>query len=63
MILRLSNIVAKKFNDERLAKFPFRDLDEAFNYFAGKKGLVIILDEFPYMVSSDPVLPSIMQDY
>ena len=63
MVLRLSNIVAKKFNDERLAKFPFRDLDEAFHYFAGKKGLVIILDEFPYMVSSDPALPSIMQDY
>ena len=63
MVLRLSNIVAEKFNDERLAKFPFRDLDEAFNYFAGKKGLVIILDEFPYMVSSDPSLPSIMQDY
>jgi AAA+ ATPase superfamily predicted ATPase len=63
MVLRLSNIVAEKFNDERIAKFPFRDLDEAFNYFAGKKGLVIILDEFPYMVSSDPSLPSIMQDY
>ena len=63
MVLRLSNIVAEKFNDERLAKFPFRDLDEAFHYFAGKKGLVIILDEFPYMVSSNPALPSIMQDY
>ena len=63
MVLRLSKIVAEKLNDKRLAKFPFRDIDEAFHYFAEKTDLVIILDEFPYMVSSEPALPSIMQDY
>ena len=63
MVLRLSKIVAEKLNDKRLAKFPFRDIDEAFHYFAEKPDLVIILDEFPYMVSSEPALPSIMQDY
>jgi AAA+ ATPase superfamily predicted ATPase len=63
MVLRLSKIVAEKFDDKRLAKFPFRDFNEAFHYFSGKKGIVIIVDEFPYMVSSEPALPSIMQDY
>jgi hypothetical protein len=63
MVLRLSKIVAEKFDDKRLAKFPFRDFDEAFHYFSEKKGIVIIFGEFPYMVSSEPALPSIMQDY
>jgi AAA+ ATPase superfamily predicted ATPase len=63
MLVRLSSIVADKFNDEKLMRFPFKNLDEVFYYFTQKKDAILIFDEFPYMVSSEPALPSIMQGF
>lgn len=63
MLARLSSISAEKFKDERLARFPFRNLDEVFYYYSEKKDAVIIFDEFPYMASSEPSLLSVMQGF
>lgn len=63
MLARLSSIVADKYNDEKLIRFPFKNLDEAFYYFAQKRNAVLIFDEFPYMASSEPALLSVMQGF
>ncbi|AKB18355.1 MULTISPECIES: ATP-binding protein [unclassified Methanosarcina] len=63
MLDRLSSITAKKLRDERLARFPFRSVDEAFHYFSEKQELVLILDEFPYMASTESSISSVLQDY
>lgn len=63
MLERLSAITAEKLEDERLSRFPFRNVDEAFHYFADRKDLVLILDEFPYMASTESSISSVLQDY
>ena len=63
LLVRLSSIIADKYNDEKLMRFPFKDLDEAFYYFSQKKDAVLIFDEFPYMASSEPALLSVMQGF
>jgi AAA+ ATPase superfamily predicted ATPase len=63
MLARLSAICAERFQDERLRRFPFKNLDEVFYYFFEVKKAVLILDEFPYMAVSDPRLPSVMQEF
>jgi len=63
MLDRLSSITAEKLGDERLARFPFRSVDEAFHYFSEKQELVLILDEFPYMASTESSISSVLQDY
>lgn len=63
MLARLSVIAAEKFQDERLIRFPFKNLDEAFYYFSERKKVVLIFDEFPYMASSEPKLLSVMQGF
>jgi len=63
MLERFSSITAEKLGDERLARFPFRSVDEAFHYFSEKQELVLILDEFPYMASTESSISSVLQDY
>lgn len=63
MLARLSSIVAEKYDDERLRRFPFKNLDEAFYYFSERKDALLIFDEFPYMASSEPGLLSVMQGF
>jgi AAA+ ATPase superfamily predicted ATPase len=63
MLERLSSITAEKLGDERLARFPFRSVDEAFHYFSEKQDLVLILDEFPYMANTESSISSVLQDY
>lgn len=63
MLERLSSITAEKLGDERLARFPFRSVDEAFHYFSEKQELVLILDEFPYMINTESSISSVLQDY
>jgi AAA+ ATPase superfamily predicted ATPase len=63
MLARLSAITAEGFQDEKLRRFPFKNLDEAFYYFSERKKAVLIFDEFPYMAVSDPKLPSVMQGF
>lgn len=63
MLRRFSQLIADKLYDRRLARFPFRSLDEMFYYIDGRKNVILVLDEFPFMVSSEPGLLSIIQDY
>ncbi len=62
MIVRLSRIISEKMNDERVSRFPFRNMEEALEYIA-ERNLIVAFDEFPYMVATDPSLPSILQDH
>jgi len=63
MLERLSSIVAEKYADEKLRRFPFKSLDEVFYYFSERKDAILIFDEFPYMASSEPGLLSVMQGF
>lgn len=63
LLRRLSHQFAVSLDDERLLRFPFRDLDEMFTYVRERHDLVLILDEFPFMVSSEPAFLSVLQDY
>ena len=63
LLNRLSREMGERLGDERLARFPFRSLDEAFYYVRERERLTLILDEFPYMVASEPGLLSILQDH
>ncbi|MHA1594792.1 MAG: ATP-binding protein [Candidatus Baldrarchaeia archaeon] len=63
---RFSSILARYFGDKFLEKSPFTNWDGLFEYLASKaenQRVVVIFDEFPYMVSSCPKLPSILQDF
>lgn len=54
------------FGDELLKKNPFSDWDSFFLYIerqAAGKRIVIAIDEFPYLVTGDSSLPSIIQDH
>jgi AAA+ ATPase superfamily predicted ATPase len=49
-----------------LAGGPFRNWDEALNYLAAAaetEPLLVVLDEFSYLVASNPSLPSIVQRF
>ena len=62
LLERLSMVVSERMNDDHLHRFPFRSLDEALDYIT-RNELVLVLDEFPYMVTTEPSLPSVLQDY
>jgi len=62
---RFSERLASFFDDEVLAKSPFSNWDAFFTYLVKKSNerLVLAIDEFPYLVSENPAIPSILQDY
>jgi len=62
---RFSQRIAEHFNDGFLEKNPFQSWDAFFEYLhtKAKKRLVVIIDEFPYLVKANPALPSILQEY
>jgi len=62
LIERFSKTIASSCEDDRLLRFPFRNWDEAWDYIENKTNIKIFFDEFPYMVESDPALPSILQE-
>lgn len=52
--------------DDLLAHADFPDWGAALSYFARKaerQRLILVLDEFPYLVESEPALPSIVQKF
>lgn len=54
--------VGEYFKDEFLPSEGFKDWETAFKYISNKKEkLVIIIDEFPYLVETDPAIPSTFQ--
>lgn len=63
---RFSERMAKAFDDELLRKNPFQSWDAFFEYLNQKsreKRLIVVIDEFPYLVKGDRSLPSILQEY
>ncbi len=62
---RFSERMAKAFNDELLRKNPFQNWDAFFEYLNQKSmdRLIVVIDEFPYLVKGDKTLPSILQEY
>lgn len=63
---RFSERLAESFGDELLRKNPFQSWDAFFEYLHQKsreKRVVVMIDEFPYLVKGDRSLPSILQEY
>ena len=63
---RFSQRIAEYFNDEILKANPFQNWDSFFEYLNQKsinEKLIVVIDEFPYLVKDDPALPSILQEY
>ncbi len=49
-----------------LASGGFRSWDEAFGYLAAsaeRSRLLVVLDEFTYLIEADPSLPSVLQRF
>ncbi len=63
---RFSEKLADYFNDEFLRKNPLQSWDAFFEYLHQKSlkdRLIVVIDEFPYLVKGNRVLPSILQEY
>lgn len=62
---RFSEIIAKYQNDEFLSKNPIQSWDGFFTYIAklGKERFIIAMDEFPYLISENKTLPSLLQNH
>ncbi len=63
---RFSERLAEAFGDELLRKNPFQSWDAFFEYLhqkSKKDRIVMVIDEFPYLVKGDRSLPSILQEY
>ena len=63
-IKRFNNTLMEFFKDIELAKRPLRSWDEIFDYLGEKikNRLVVIFDEFPFIVEKFPEIVSILQD-
>ncbi|KKQ05070.1 MAG: hypothetical protein US25_C0030G0003 [Candidatus Moranbacteria bacterium GW2011_GWE1_36_7] len=59
---KISKEVGNFFKDEYVSQYGFTQWEQFFKYIADKnERMVIIIDEFPYLVDSDPAIPSIFQ--
>lgn len=62
-----SAALGQHFADSVIIEQPLRSWDLAFRYFgqklSGQSKLILILDEFPYLVEANTALPSIIQKY
>jgi len=61
---RFNNTLMEFFKDMELARRPLRSWDEIFDYLGEKikNKLVVIFDEFPFIVEKFPEIVSILQD-
>ena len=60
-IKRFKKMISKFLNEPEILT---NDLEEIFNYFVrkiGNKRIVIVFDEFPYLIEEDPSIPSVFQ--
>ena len=61
----ISWLLCEHFHDEYISSNPLRNWDQFFSYLRtkdfGDQKLLLIIDEFPYLVISSPELPSIIQ--
>lgn len=62
-LVYLSEAIAEFFDDSLLMIRPFSEWQEVFIYLEGKrsKRFALIIDEFPYMINTDPAIPSVFQ--
>ena len=62
-LFQLSEAIAEFFNDSLLMIKPFSEWQEVFIYLKEKRSqrFALIIDEFPYLISTDPAIPSIFQ--
>ncbi len=63
---RLSAAVARFFKEPLLETRGFAAWEELFRYLAGKsesrsERLILAMDEFPYLISSNPAIPGLFQ--
>lgn len=59
---KISQEVGVFFKDAYVLEYGFQDWEQLFKYIAQKKQkIVIIIDEFPYLVDADPAIPSVFQ--
>ncbi|MEA3294938.1 MAG: ATP-binding protein [Euryarchaeota archaeon] len=65
MLERFSSQLAEEMNMEYIKEAPFTTWDSLLDFFIRNKteNFAIVFDEFPYAVSANPSLPSIVQDY
>lgn len=59
---KISSELSQHYKDSVLKENPFRNYDALIKYLENKKE-TIMLDEFPYLVESQPSLPSILQEH
>ncbi|MEA1899178.1 MAG: ATP-binding protein [Thermodesulfobacteriota bacterium] len=62
-LFQLSEAIAEFFNDSLLMIKPFSEWQQVFVYLKEKntQRFALIIDEFPYLISTDPAIPSIFQ--
>lgn len=62
---RFSETLSVLFNDEIIQKNPLQNWDAFFSYICkhADKRIILAIDEFPYLVSENRSIPSILQDY
>lgn len=59
---KISQEIGVFFQDAYVSEYGFSDWEQLFKYIAQKnQKIVIIVDEFPYLVEADPAIPSIFQ--
>lgn len=61
---RFNHLLIEKFKDTILLNNPLRSWDAIFEYIAGKANerIILVLDEFPFLVEKFPEIISILQD-
>ena len=61
---RFSSVISQELNDELIRVNPLLSWDAFFEYLSRLRGRVlVVLDEFPYLLKSSPDLPSILQSW
>ena len=59
---KLSQEIGRFFKDDYTAQYGIEDWEQLFAYIAKQKQkIVLIIDEFPYLVEADPGVPSLFQ--
>lgn len=59
---KFSNAIGEFFKEPLLQTSGFKDWEESFSYLQRKnQKLALVIDEFPYLIQSNPAIPSIFQ--
>ncbi len=63
-VKRFNNLIIEKFNDSSLLNNPLSNIEAVFDYLVEKssKRIILVFDEFPFLVDRFPEIISILQD-